>query len=262
MELLEYAFFRNALAGVMLISVACAVIGVYVVTRRMVFIAGGLTHTCFGGLGLGYYLGWNPMAMATAFAVAGALGINALSRRRVREDSAIAVVWALGMALGIIFVFLTPGYVPELNSFLFGNVLNISATDLVLFGGFAALSLGVYLLFGRIIMAVSFDEAFARTRYLPVGAVNAFMMILVAVGIVLMIRMVGVMLLMSLISLPQMTAERLSHKYGGMMIASGAVAAFSCIAGLWLAVIIDVPASAVMVLLLAAIYGLACAVKK
>ena len=253
-ELLDYAFFRNALAGVTLISVACAVIGVYVVTRRMTFIAGGITHTCFGGLGLGYFLGWNPLATAAAFAVAGSLGVNALSRGRVRQDSAIAVVWALGMALGILFVFLTPGYVPELNSFLFGNVLNITRTDLWLFAAFAALSIAIYLLFGQLIVAVSFDEDFARTRHLPVKTVNAVMTVMVSVCIVLTIKMIGVMLLMSLISLPQLVAERLTRSYSRMMLLSGIVSLIGCIGGLWLSVIIDVPASAVIVILLTIFY--------
>lgn len=253
-ELLEYAFFRNALAGVALISVACAVIGVYVVTRRMVFIAGGITHTCFGGLGLGYFMGWSPIATAAAFAIAGSLGVDALSRWRVRQDSAIAVVWALGMALGILFVFLTPGYVPELNSFLFGNVLTITRSDLWLFAAFSVLAVGIYALFGKTIVAVSFDEDFARTRHLPVQLVNTVMMVMVSVGIVLAIKMIGVMLLMSLVSLPQLVAERLTRSYFKMMIISGLVSLVGCIGGLWLSVLIDVPASAVIVILLALFY--------
>ncbi|MDE5584852.1 MAG: metal ABC transporter permease [Muribaculaceae bacterium] len=256
LELLEYAFFRNALAGVALISVACAVIGVYVVTRRMTFIAGGITHTCFGGLGLGYFMGWNPLVTAGAFAVAGSLGVDALSRGRVRQDSAIAVVWALGMALGILFVFLTPGYVPELNSFLFGNVLNITRSDLWVFAAFAILSVLVYSIFGKVIMAVSFDEDFARTRHLPVRVVNTVMMVMVSVCIVLTIKMIGVMLLMSLISLPQLIAERFTRSYRRMMLLSGAVSLAGCLGGLWVSVLIDVPASAVIVILLTAFYGL------
>ncbi len=256
LELLEYAFFRNALVGVALISLACAVIGVYVVTRRMVFIAGGITHTCFGGLGLGYYMGWSPLATAAAFAVAGSLGVDAMSRRSVRQDSAIAVVWALGMALGILFVFLTPGYVPELNSFLFGNVLNITRADLWIFAAFTMTAIAVYTVFGKVIMAVSFDEDFARTRHLPVGVVNTFMMILVSVCIVLTIKMIGVMLLMSLLSLPQLVAERITHSYSRMMIVSGIVSLAGCVGGLWLSVLIDVPASAVIVILLAILYGI------
>lgn len=255
-ELLQYAFFRNALAGVALISVACAVIGVYVVTRRMVFIAGGITHTCFGGLGLGYFMGWNPLATAAAFAIAGSLGVDAMSRWRVRQDSAIAVVWAVGMALGILFVFLTPGYVPELNSFLFGNVLNITRADLWAFAIFAVLAVGIYALFGKTIVAVSFDEYFARTRHLPVSLINILMMVMVSVGIVLTIKMIGVMLLMSLVSLPQLVAERLTRSYSRMMLISCIVSLLGCIGGLWLSVIIDVPASAVIVILLAILYAL------
>ena len=255
-ELLQYPFFRNALAGVVLISIACAVIGVYIVTRRMVFIAGGITHTCFGGLGFGYFMGWNPLLTAAGFAIAGSLGVDAMAKWRVRQDSAIAVVWAVGMALGILFVFLTPGYVPELNSFLFGNVLNITRSDLWAFAIFAALAVGIYLLLGKTIVAVSFDEDFARTRHLPVRFINILMMMMVAVGIVLTIKMIGVMLLMSLVSLPQLAAERLTHSYLNMILISGAVSLIGCIGGLWLSVLIDVPASAIIVILLALLYAL------
>ena len=256
--MIHYEFFQNALAGVLLISVACAIIGVYVVTRRMVFIAGGVTHACFGGLGLGYYLGLSPMGMAAEFAVAGSLSADWLARQKVRQDSAIAVMWALGMALGILFVFLTPGNVPELNSFLFGNVLNITRADLWIFEAFAVLAIMVYAFFGRVIVAVSFDEDFSRTRHLPVGLVNTVMMVMVSVCIVLAIKMIGVMMLMSLISLPHLTAERITSRYSRMMAVSGIVSAAGCVGGLWLSVLIDVPASATIVILLAIIFGLSC----
>lgn len=256
MELIEYEFFQNALIGVVLISVACAVIGMYVVTRRMTFIAGGITHTCFGGLGLGYFMGWNPLATAAAFAIAGGLSVDAISRWKVRQDSAIAVVWALGMALGILFVFLTPGYVPELNAFLFGNVLSITHTDLWIFAVFASMAIAVYSIFRRVIIAVSFDEDFAKTRYLPVRFINMLMIIMVSVCIVLTIKMIGVMLLMSLISLPQLVAESLTKRYSRMMVISSVVSLVGCIGGLWLSVLIDVPASAIIVLLLALFFFL------
>ena len=261
-ELFQYEFFRNALAGVSLISVACALIGVYVVTRRMVFIAGGITHTCFGGLGLGYFMGWNPLVTAAAFAVSGGLAVNGMARRNVREDSAIAVVWALGMALGILFVFLTPGYVPELNSFLFGNVLMITRMDLWIFGGFATVSVALFAIFGRVIVAVSFDEDFARTRHLPVAAVNAVMIVMTSVCIVLTIKMIGVMLLMSLMSLPQLAAEGLTRRYNGMMVLSGLISLAGCIGGLWLSVLIDVPASAEIVIILAVAFGARAILRK
>ena len=255
MELLAYPFFRNALLGVVLISIAAALIGTYIVTRRMVFISGGLTHACFGGLGLGYFMGWPPMATAAVFAVGSALGVEWLSRRRVREDSAIAVVWALGMALGILFVFMSSGYVPELNAFLFGNVLTITSADLWLFTGFTGLLALFYICFYRVIVAVSFDENFARVLRLPVRTVNIIMTVFVAVAIVLTIRMIGIMLLMSLLSLPQMTAETFTRRYMYMLVWSAVISLTGGIAGLVLSYYISVPASAAIVLVLVAIYG-------
>ena len=125
-ELIGYSFFTNALIGVLIISVATAIVGTYVMARRMASITGGVTHACFGGLGLGYYLGVSPIMMAGVFAIGSSLAVEWLSaRHKVREDSAIAVVWSLGMALGVLFVFLTPGFVPELNAFLSGNIFYI-----------------------------------------------------------------------------------------------------------------------------------------
>lgn len=145
LEYLDYAFFRQALAGVFLISICAAMIGTYIISRRLVAISGGITHACFGGLGLGYFLGINPVIMAGVFAIGSSVGVEWLSRRMsLREDSAIAVVWALGMALGVLFVFLTPGYVPELNSFLFGNILTVSTADLAAFAIFTAVLIAFF----------------------------------------------------------------------------------------------------------------------
>lgn len=254
MDILLYPFFRHALLGVVLISLVSSLVGTYVVTRRMVFISGGLTHACFGGLGLGYFLGWPPMAVAAVFAVGSALGVDWLARRHVRRDSAIAVVWALGMALGILFVFLAPGNVPDLNAFLFGNVLTITEGDLWLFGAFAACLVAFYSLFYRVVVAVSFDESFARVRRLPVGFVNLAMTVFVSLAIVLAIRMVGIMLLMSLLSLPQMTAELVTRRYTPLLVVSGIVSLVGCVGGLFVAYFISVPASAAIVLLLVSFY--------
>lgn len=257
MELFTFPFFRNALLGLALISLASALIGTYIVTRRATFIAGGITHACFGGLGLGYYLGINPLISAAVFAIAGSLGVESMSAHRVRKDSAIAVVWAAGMALGILFVFLAPGRAPELNSFLFGNVLTITGLDLCLFGILLAAITGVYIIAYPLIVAVSFDTDFARTRQLPVRGVNFVMTILTALTIVLTIRMIGIMLLLSLISLPQMIAERFTRRYLRLMILAGCVSLAGCIGGFAIAYAISVPASAAIVLLLTAVYGIA-----
>ncbi len=256
--MLQYSFFVNAVIGVSIISVAAAIIGTYIITRRLVAISGGITHACFGGLGLGYFLGINPVISAAIFAVGSALGVEWLSTRvRVREDSAIAVVWALGMAIGVLFVFLTPGYVPELNSFLFGNILTITRADIAVFGIYTVLLIAFFAIWHRQIIAVAFDRDFARVAGLPVTLISIAMTVFIAVGIVLTIRLVGVMLLMSMLSLPMMTAETRFRRFRPMMLASVAISLVASIGGLWLSTFVDVPCSALIVLLMSAIYILA-----
>lgn len=258
LELFEYTFFRNAVCGILIISIAAAMIGTYIMTRRMVFISGGITHACFGGLGLGYYLGVNPIATAAAFAVVSSIGVEWLSTRfRIREDSAIAVVWALGMAIGVLFVFLTPGYVPDLNSFLFGNILTITSSDLWSFGIFTAILVAFFMIFYHKIIACAFDRDFATVSGLPVKFISYSMTILVAVCIVLTIRLVGIMLLMSMLSLPQMIAETTFHRFRPMMIASIVVSMVCSLVGLAISATIDVPCSAIIVILLVTFYAIA-----
>lgn len=258
MDIIFYPFFQRALLGVAIISVAVAIIGVYIMSRRMVFISGGITHACFGGLGLGYWLGISPVAMAAVAAVAGSLGVEWLSsRKHVRQDSAIAVIWALGMALGILFIFMTDGYVPELNTFLFGNVLTVTYTDLLIFSCFTGILVVMFACFYRTIVAIAFDPDFARVNRLPVRLVNYVMTVFVAVAIVLCIRLVGIMLLMSLLSLPQMIAETRARRFSTLIFSSTAIALSGGVAGLFMAYLLDVPASATIVLLLVVMYAVA-----
>lgn len=252
--MLHYLFFQNALLGLIIIAVACALTGTYIVVRRMVFISGGITHASFGGLGLGYYLGFPPLAMAAIFAVASSLGVEWLTRRRARRDSAIAVIWALGMALGVLFISLTPGNAPELNTFLFGNVLTITRRDLLIFLIYTVLLALFVVCFFPTIRAVSFDEDFARTRHLPVAFINTAMTILVAVGIVLTIRLTGIMLLMAILSVPQMTAELFTGRLIPLFFLSLAISLAGSVGGLFAAAAIGVPASAAIVLILIALY--------
>lgn len=258
MEYLQYAFFRNALIGIIIISIAGGIIGTYIITRRLVSITGGVTHACFGGLGLGYYIGINPVVMASVFAVVSSLGVDWISHRyHVREDSAIAVVWAFGMAIGILFVFMTPGYVPELNGFLFGNILTITSSDLWLFSVFTLILLLFIFFCHRLVLACAFDSDFAKVSGLRVRLVNYVMTILVAVCVVLTIRLVGIMLLISLLTLPILIAEIWFRRFSGIMIASAFISALTSVGGLFLATLDDVPCSAIIVLLQIAVYVVA-----
>ena len=253
--MLQYEFFRLALLAVVIIAVAAAMIGTYIISRRLVALSGGVTHACFGGLGLGYFLGVSPIAMAAVFAIGSSLGVEWLSRRlHVREDSAIAVVWALGMAVGVLFVFLTPGYVPELNSFLFGSILTVSGKDIAVFAAFTVLLILFFACRYRQIVAVAFDRDFARVAGLPVRFISVTATVMTAVCIVLTIRLVGIMLLMSMMTLPMMIAEVWLHRFGPLMVAGAVISVTCSVAGLFIGTVIDVPCSAIIVLLLCAAY--------
>ena len=256
-DLLQYSFFINALLGIVIISIAAAFIGTYIITRRLVSISGGVTHACFGGLGLGYFLGINPIFMASVFAIGASAGVEWLSQRyKVREDSATAVVWALGMAVGVVFIFLTPGYVPELNAFLFGNILTISHSDLWAFAIYTIVLVLFFAFFYDKIIACAFDRDFARVSHLPVKVISYIMTAMVAVCIVLTIKLVGIMLLMSMLTLPQMIAEMFAPRFKMMVLLSMIISVVCSVAGLFISAIINVPCAAISVILFSIIFVL------
>jgi zinc transport system permease protein len=161
-DLLQYAFFQNALIGSFLTAIACGIVGTYIVSRRLVFITGGITHTSFGGLGIGFFAGINPILSALIFSILSAFGVEWVSRKQgVREDSAIAGFWSLGMALGVIAIFMTPGFAPNLSAYLFGNILTISYTDILWISILSVVLIVFFVLFHREILYVAFDNDFA-----------------------------------------------------------------------------------------------------
>jgi zinc transport system permease protein len=257
-ELLNYTFFRNALWGSLLASIACGIIGSYVVARRMVFISGGITHASFGGIGIGFYFGFNPVISAMIFSVLSAFGIQWLSKNQnVREDSAIAVFWSLGMALGIILIFLSPGYAPNLSEYLFGNILTISHTDILLLGILSSVLVLFFTFFYRSILNTSFDKEFAKTRGVPVVFLEYTLIMLVAVTIVLSIRLVGIVLLISLLTVPQMTANIFTNRFSKIMLGSIAISFVGCVAGLLLSYFLNVPSGAFIIFILILIFLIA-----
>lgn len=261
-ELFQYDFFRNALMGALLASIACGMIGTYVVSRRLVFISGGITHASFGGLGAGFFFGLPPILSAMVFSVLSAFGIQWLSHKQgVREDSAIAVFWSFGMALGILLTFLTPGYAPNLSEYLFGNILTITQTDLVALLALTSSLLIFFLLFYHAIVSVSFDSEFASTRRLPTQFIEYVMMFFIAVTIVMSIRLVGIVLLMSLITVPQMTANLFTVNYGKMIGLSILFSFVGSITGLFLSYYLNVPSGALIIFVLIMIFFLARGIK-
>ena len=251
LELLQYTFFQNALIGSVLASVVCGLVGTYIVTRRLVFISGGITHASFGGVGLGVFFGISPIL----FAVASACGVVWMSdKHKVREDSAIALFWTLGMSIGIICSFLTPGFMTDLPSYLFGNILTIGTEDLLLLGGLTILTVLLYVLFADTIMSVAFDPIFAKTQNMPVKCIEYLMMTLIALTIVATLRLVGIVLAISLLTIPQMTANLFVCRFTAMAWLSVGIGIIYCIAGLVFSYLLNVPSGASIIFVSIVIY--------
>lgn len=248
MDILQYTFFQNALIGAFLVSILCGLIGTYIVTRRLVFISGGITHASFGGIGIGVFMGVNPIISAMFFAVFSAFGVQWISRKKdVREDSAIAMFWTLGMSIGIICCFLTPGFMPDLPSFLFGSILSIESSDLWLLGILTFLVVLLFALLFRPIQDVAFDSTFARSQHLPVAFIEYLMMTLIAMTIVASLKMVGIVLAISLLTIPQMTANLFTFSYKKIIGLSIIIGWADCLLGLYSSYALNVPSGATII---------------
>lgn len=256
-ELFSYDFFQKAFFAAVFASISCGIIGSYIVSRRIVFISGGITHASFGGIGLAFLLGFNPLVGAVLFAVASALGIQFFTKvAEIREDSSIAIWWSLGMALGIIFVFMTPGYTPNLMSYLFGNILTVTNSELWWMLILNVVIISFFVLFFRNILYVAFDEEFARTAGLPVQLYNYLIIILIALTVVLNIRVVGIILILSLLTIPQASANLFTKDFRKLLILSSVFAFVGTIAGLFISYFMDIPSGAAIIFTLVLMFGI------
>jgi zinc transport system permease protein len=257
-ELLSYDFFRNAILAALLSSIVCGIIGTYIVAKRLVFISGGITHASFGGIGMAYFLGMNPIIGAGIFAILSAFGIEYLSGRvDVRQDSAIGVFWSLGMAVGIIFIFLSAGYSPNLMSFLFGSILTVNALDLVMMSGLALAIALFFILFFRTILYIAYDEEYARTKQMPVTFMNYLLLSLVALTIVVNIRTVGVILVISFLTLPQITANTFTKDFRKLIFLSTGIAMLGSVGGLLVSYWLNLPSGPVIICCFVVVFAVA-----
>ena len=255
MDLFHYTFFQHALWAGFFTSIACGIVGTYIVARRLVFISGGITHASFGGLGLGFYLGVNPIFSAMVFSVVSAFGVEWLSKRQgVREDSAIAAFWSLGMALGVVCIFLTPGYTPNISAYLFGNILTVTKSDLWMIGVVAFVLFVSFALFMKPILYSAFDREFALVKGFPVIVIEHLMMFAIAVTIVSSIRLVGIMLLLSMLTLPQMTANLFTARFKRILIYSVLIGILSCFSGLLFSYFLNIPSGATIIFVQVILY--------
>jgi len=258
----EHRFLQYALLAAGLASVACGIVGTYVVTRRITYIAGGIAHSVLGGMGLARYLalvhGWDwlsPLHGAVAAALASAFTIGWVTMRwKEREDTAIGAIWAIGMAVGIIFIALTPGYNEELMSYLFGNILMVSPGDLWMMLGLDVIVLVVTFLFFNQLMAVTYDEDFARARGLNTEAYFLLLLCLTALTVVVLTTVVGVVLVIALLTLPVAVAGHVVRTLRATMIIAVAVSLLTTTGGLALSYGPDLPAGASIIVLAGGLY--------
>jgi zinc transport system permease protein len=247
-DVLALEFMRNALAAGLLASIACGIIGSLVVVNRLVFMAGGVAHSAYGGVGLAFFLGWPVLPCAVGFTLAASMAMGAVTRKRKeRADMVIGAMWAAGMAAGIILLDLTPGYNVDLMSYLFGSILTVPASDLWIMLGVDVAVIAIVLAFYKGLLAMAFEEEFARTRGVPVDLLHFLLLAMIAVSVVMIIQVVGLILVIALLTIPTYLAERQARSLGRMMVAATFWSMAFCITGLWASYAFDITSGAAII---------------
>ena len=245
-DIFRYEYLMNALLAAVFAGITCGIIGTYVVARRMVFLCGGVTHASFGGLGIAVYMGANPIAGAMVFAVLSALGIEwAGDRGRIREDSAIGIIWSVGMAVGALFMSLTPGYTSgDLSSYMFGSIVTVTTRDVATLGVLTLFCIVGAVLWWRPVMYLAFDRDFAASQGIATRAASYIMAVIVALTIVLSIRVMGIVLLLSLFTIPAVTANAMTKSYAAITRWAAVLAVAGAVVGLFISYNLEVPPGA------------------
>lgn len=241
-DILSYEFLTRALIASILSGITCGIVGCYIVARRMVFLSGGITHASFGGLGMALYAGVDPLLGSLSFAALSSVGIEFAARRgRMREDSAVGIIWALGMAIGVVFMSLRPGYATDLTSYMFGNILLVNDADIEYLTWLTLFVVVGALMMIRKLMFVTFDEDYAKSQGLNTALIAYIMAVVIAVTIVLSIKVMGIILLLSLMTIPAVIANSLTKDYRWMTLWSAIVAVVGNVAGFVVSYIWDIP---------------------
>ena len=262
-ELLSYSFMRNALLAGVLVSIAAGIIGTLVVLKRMVFISGGVAHTAYGGVGLAFYLGVNPMLGAIAFSLMASLLMGTIQRKtRQRPDTLIGAMWAIGMAIGIIFADLTPGYKADLMSYLFGSILAVTPADLWMMLIVDVVVIAVVALFYKEFQATSFDETFARTRNLPVDLLYVILITMIGLAVVMLMRVVGLIMIIALLTIPAAIGALFMKRMDKIMFVSTGLSLVFTTGGLLLSYAFNLTSGATIILVAGSAYLIALLVRQ
>jgi zinc transport system permease protein len=260
-EALQFDFMRNALMAGVLVSLACGIVGTFVVINRIVFVSGGIAHAAYGGIGLGYFLNFNPFFGAILFSVGAALAMGTVQRRtHQRTDTIIGVIWAIGMAIGIILVDLASGYKADLMSYLFGSILAVPTRDLWIMLGLDVIILTLVTLFYKELLAISFDEMFATVVDVPVNAIYLTLMCLIALTVVMMMRVVGLIMVIALLTMPAAISNQFVSNMKKMMILASLLGVIFTTTGLCLSYTLNLTSGATIILVAGVGYLLSLAI--
>lgn len=257
-EALQLEFMRNAIAAGLLVSLVCGVIGTLVVVNRIVFLAGGIAHAAYGGIGLAFFMGWPYLAGTLGFSLfSAAVMATATLKARHRADAMVGIIWAVGMAVGVILLDLTPGYQADLMSYLFGSILAAPSSDLWQMALMALLVIAVVVYYYQDLLAMSYDDEFARLRGVPVTFLYCLMLGMIAVTVVMIIRVVGLILVIALLTIPPFIAEKFTGSLKTMMAASSILSGLFTLIGLWLSYLLNLTSGATIILVAAVGFFLA-----
>lgn len=260
---MKYTFLQNAIISAFLASIVCGVIGTIIVEKRLVMMSGGISHASFGGVGFGYLVGIEPIIGALIAAVLSALGLAYVKHHvKSNTDTLAGIIWPLGMSLGILFVAVTPGYPPALDSYLFGDILTVSITDLWMTTTLNILILALIIPFFQTLKAYLFDKEFAKLNGIRSELADYILFVLIALSVVVLIRVVGIILVIALLTIPASIVRMFTFKFNRMMIYSALCGMVMCLGGLSLSYLLNIPSGAVIVLLGTSMYLLAAITKQ
>jgi len=252
-EALQFEFMRNALLAGLLASFLCGMIGTLIVVNRIVFLSGGIAHAAYGGIGIAFFFGWPHMVGTIGFSLIIAMIMAVITiKTKHRADTIIGVLWAVGMALGVILLDLTPGYNVDLMSYLFGSILSVPDSDLILMAAICVLVFFIVFYYYHDLLAMSYDEEFAQLRGVPVKFLYFLLIGMTALSIVMIIRVVGLILVIALLTIPPFIAEKFSKSLFQMMGVSTALCAIFSVAGLWLSYAFNLTSGASIIMVAAA----------
>lgn len=275
MEAIQFAFMRNALVTGLLVSIACGIIGTFVVIKRIVFISGGIAHASYGGVGLGYFVKFSllplffagrtavqehrpgswPLLGAIGFSLVAAVIMGLIQRRtRQRADTVIGVIWAIGMATGVIFVDLSEGYKVDLMSYIFGSILAVEYSEILIIVGLNILILVLVMLFYKELLAISFDETFATVENVPVNVIYIGLLCLIALTVVMMMRVVGLIMVIAMLTIPAAIAGRFVKNIKQMMVLAIILGVIFTTIGLWLSYTWNLTSGASIILVAGSAY--------